>query len=314
MGHTLTQETSVNRREFLLQTVSSASALATLGSPASALAQSANAPARAASIAAWRERVQSILDKGRLPIIDMEATYVAGVTNIPQMVAWMDQMDIAQIVFAAAPNLGSDAALELHRQYPDYFIPSTNSAEFPKWARGPVSFVSGIGDDLKTGNYFAMGEYEFRHYPSREQVEARATNRDITIALDGPAGQALFELGEKTGVAFQIHYEIEDSLLPVLDAMLTRYPKAVVIWCHLGMIRYPDRTKSYNPAYVASLIERFPELHFDLAVPRPGKHLPPLGRTGLHPLPGRPTRRRLAGIAGKIPRPLCSCQRLPPAS
>lgn len=259
----------MDRRNFLLHSASSSSVLAMLGSPTIALAQSANLTSRATSIEAWRRRIQAMLDKGRLPIIDMEATYVLGVTNIKQMVAWMDELGIAQIVFAPAPVLGSDTAIELHREYPDYFIPCTSSAEFPQWARSPVSFVSSISNDLKTGNYFAMGEYEFRHYPSPEQVETRATNRDITIALDSAAGRALFELSEQTGMSFQIHYEIEDPLLPVLEDMLARYPKALVIWCHLGMIRYPDRTKKYSSAYVSSLIERFPSLHFDLAVPRP---------------------------------------------
>jgi hypothetical protein len=35
------------------------------------------------------------------------------------------------------------------------------------------------------------------------------------------------------------------------------------------MIRYPDRARKYSPEYVRSLIERFPGLHFDLAVPPP---------------------------------------------
>ena len=70
-------------------------------------------------------------------------------------------------------------------------------------------------------------------------------------------------------MAFQIHYEIEDRLLPPLETILERHPKATVIWCHLAMIRYPDRTRRYNPDYVGALIQRFSGLHFDLAVPGP---------------------------------------------
>ncbi len=267
----------MDRRKFLLHGAGSASALASLGSPARALAQAVDAASRSASIDAWRRRVQAILDKGRLPIIDMEATYVAGTTNIGQMVAWMDELDVAQIAFAPAFSPDSEPSLELHRKYPGYFIPTTSSGEFPRWWNNPDAFVSRVATDLKTGNYFTMGEHEFRHYPSPEQAEARNNARDITIALDGPAGQALFQLSEDTGVAFQIHYEIEDRLLPALEAMLARYPKALVIWCHLGMIRYPDRGKTYGPDYVASLITRFPGLHFDLAVPRPGNIYRPSG-------------------------------------
>jgi hypothetical protein len=122
-----------------------------------------------------------------------------------------------------------------------------------------------------------MGEHEFRHLPSPEQVAAGRKDRDITIALDGPAGQQLFQLSETSGLAFQIHYEIEDRLLPALESMLARYPKAKTIWCHLAMIRYPDRAKNYSPSYVASLIDRFPGLHFDLAVPAAGHVYAPSG-------------------------------------
>ncbi|MBA4329911.1 MAG: amidohydrolase [Polaromonas sp.] len=261
----------MDRRRFLQHAAAPVTALATMSIPAfaqSAPASTGDLAVRAASIEAWRQRLQGMLDKGRLPMIDIQATYVPGVTNIGQLMAWMDEVDIAQIAFATASSPDSGPSLELHRQYPGYFIPTTSSGEFPRWWNNPAAFVSRVAADLKTGNYYTMGEHEFRHYPSPEQVEARNNGRDITVPLDGPAGHALFQLSEDTGTAFQIHYEIEDPLLPVLESMLARYPKARVIWCHLGMIRYPDRAKAYNPAYVKSLITRFPHLHFDLAVPR----------------------------------------------
>ncbi len=261
----------MDRRRFLQHAAAPATALATLGMPAFSQplpASTGDLATRAASIQAWRQRLQGMLDRGRVPIIDIQATYVAGTTNIPQLMAWMDELDVAQIAFAPAFSGDSEPSLDLHRQHPGYFIPTTSSGEFPRWWNNPVNFVNQLAKDLKTGRYYTMGEHEFRHYPSPEQVEARNTSRDITVPLDGPAGQALFQLSEDTGTAFQIHYEIEDSLLPMLESMLARYPKALVIWCHLGMIRYPDRAKVYNAAYVASLITRFSNLHFDLAVPR----------------------------------------------
>lgn len=217
----------------------------------------------------WRRRIQSILKRGRLPIIDIEATYVADKTNIAQMIDKMEELDVAQIAFAPAFAASGQPALDLHLKYPEYFIPTTNSGEFSRWWSNPLAFISGVKSDLNTGSYFAMGEYEFRHYPSPEQVAAGQSFRDISIPLDGPAVHALFQLSEETGVAFQLHYEIEDRLIPILESMLTHYPKAKVIWCHLAMIRYPSRATSYSPAYIGSLIERFSGLHFDLAVPDP---------------------------------------------
>jgi len=255
----------MNRRKFLYRTAGFASVFALM--PTGAFARTNKGPSRSESIAAWEQRIRTILARGRTPIIDTQATYVAGSTNVPEMIKHMEELDIAQIAFAAANAPNSAPSLHLHRKHPEYFVPTTNSGEFPRWTKNPTKFVSGVARDLKSGSYFFMGEYEFRHYPSPEQVAAGRTDRDVTVDLDGPAGQALFQLAEESGVAFQIHYEIEDQLLPALESMLARYPKAQVIWCHLAMIRYPDRAKKYGPDYVRSLIERFPGLHFDLAVP-----------------------------------------------
>jgi hypothetical protein len=260
------REGPMNRRRLLAGSAALIGLLP-LWLPAAAAAQS-----RAQSIAAWKKRVGEILSRGGLPIIDVQATYLAGTTNVTWMIEQMKMLDVAQIVFAAAAAPSSAPSLELHRKHPEFFIPGTNSGEFPRWWKGPGAFLDGVARDLASGSYYMMGEHEFRHYPSPEQAEAGRTDRDITIDLAGPAGQRLFQLSEKHGVAFQIHYEIEDRLLPVLEGMLTRYPKAKVIWCHLGMIRYPDRAKTYNVGYVISLIERFPNLHFDLATP-PAQHV-----------------------------------------
>lgn len=253
----------MNRRDFLTGAVGLACCVPGLF-PRAAMAQT---DARAQSIAAWKKRIGSILGRGGLPIIDTQATYVAGMTNVPRMIENMNTLDIAQIAFAAANAPTSAPSLELHRKYPEFFIPTTNDGSFRRWWKDPQKFLSVLESDLQSGSYFFMGEHEFRHLPSPEQVAAGRKDRDITIDLAGPAAHRLFQLSERFGTAFQIHYEIEDQLLPPLESMLARYPKAKMIWCHLAMIRQPDRVKQYGPRYVASLIERFPGLHFDLAVP-----------------------------------------------
>lgn len=264
----------MNRRRFIGHAAGSALALSF---PATMFGQTDGAAARQRTLAAWQRRLRAILARGGLPIIDIEATYVAGKTNVALMIERMDELDVAQIAFAPAFAATGQAALELHREHPEYFIPTTNSGEFPRWWSDPLAFVDGVREDLQTGSYFMMGEHEFRHYPSPEQVAAGQSFRDISIPLDGPAGQALFRLSEETGVAFQLHYEIEDRLLPALEAMLARHPKAKVIWCHLAMVRYPERATAFGPERVGGLIERFPGLHFDLAVPDPAHVYRPSG-------------------------------------
>lgn len=256
------------RRAFLLGLAGFACSRQ-MPAPGTPVVRATGSPAREASIKAWAGRIRSILDRGRLPIIDLQATYVDGLTNVPRMIAYMDDLDVAQIAFAAAMAPTSAPSLDLHRRYPEYFIPTTNSGEFPRWWRDPVAFLAGVRTDLASSNYYFMGEHEFRHYPSPEQLDAGRTDRDITVDITGPAGHGLFALSAEFGIAFQIHYEIEDRLLAPLESILERYPTATVIWCHLAMIRYPDRSSRYNPDYVAALIGRFPGLHFDLAVPGP---------------------------------------------
>lgn len=240
-------------------------------------AMAQKALARPQSIAAWRRRIESILARGRVPIIDLQATYVASRTNLSRVMNYMDELDIAQTAFAVAFEPNGRTSVELHLRHPEYFIPTTSSGEFPRWWNDPLAFLQGAREDLQTGVYVSMGEHEFRHYPSPEQAAAGQFQRDITVPIDGPAGDALFALSAQFAVPFQIHYEIEDALLPALEAVLARHPKALPIWCHLGMTRYPQRSKKYSPDYVRSLIERFPGLHFDLAVPPPWHVYQPSG-------------------------------------
>ena len=86
--------------------------------------------------------MHSILEKGRLPIIDMQATYVEGSTNVPRLMEHMNELDVAQIAFAPALSSTGVPSLDLHRKHPEYFIPTTNSGEFPRWWRDPLAFLA----------------------------------------------------------------------------------------------------------------------------------------------------------------------------
>lgn len=267
----------IDRRRFLHGATGFACMVQWHWTTGAALAQGKDSPFRQQAVAAWRRRILAILGKGRLPIIDLQATYVEGRTDVPEMIEKMDALNVAQVAFAPANAQSGTPSLELYRRHPEYFIPTTNSGEFPRWWKDPLAFLAVARRDIDSGMYFFMGEHEFRHYPSPEQAAAGRSDRDITVDIDGPAGDALFALGAGTGIAFQIHYEIEDRLLAPLESVLGRHPKAQVIWCHLGMIRYPDRNSRYGPSYVDGLIGRFPGLHFDLAVPPPGAIYQPSG-------------------------------------
>lgn len=119
-----------------------------------------------------------------------------------------------------------------------------------------------------------MGEYEFRHYPSADQIKRGRMDRDEHLPLDSAAGHLLFAFSAESGIPFQIHQEIEDQYLPVLEKMLKQYPDAKVIWCHLSQMRYQARNTVYGANYVRKLIEQYPNLYFDLFVGPPGNPYP----------------------------------------
>lgn len=117
------------------------------------------------------------------------------------------------------------------------------------------------------GSYPLLGEFYFRRYPSDYELLHPSTsdpaNGDRSVAIDGPAGEALFAFAEEHHAVFQIHYEVEDALLPPLEKMLDRHPGARAIWAHFGRVRYPDRATLYTPAALRRMLGAHPNLYFD---------------------------------------------------
>jgi hypothetical protein len=229
---------------------------------------------RKESIEAWSRRIRAIRDRGKLPIIDTEATHHHSI-DIEFIIREMDLNGVAQMAFA--PNF-SDGTMRLHQLYPEYFIPTTADGSSWHWSLYSQYFIDTVIEQFKAGGYFLMGEYELRHYPAPVDWNAGRIHRDVTVPLDSGPVHALFQFSQEHKVMFMIHYEIEDVLLSPLEAMLEQYPGALVVWCHVGQVRYPNRSTRYGPAYVRSLIERFPNLHFDLgAMGYPGHVYPGSG-------------------------------------
>ena len=81
----------------------------------------------------------------------------------------------------------------------------------------------------------------------------------------------MFQLSSKTGIPFSLHHEGEDDLLPELERMLTKYPDAKVIWCHVGRNRdYKTWTKLGTADGVRKLLAKYPNLYFNFLPSRPG--------------------------------------------
>lgn len=236
--------------------------------------------------AAWIRRLRAVARDGQLPVIDIESSCNPEKLDLAALATAMDAAGIALMALSAdVPGslygkgvTWSHLAHDLMRADPGRFIPTGNGGNHPAWTRNPGRFLDDTERHVAAERYPLMGEFEFRHYPSPRQVERGDWHRDVAIPIDGEHGRRLFDFAEASGVPFQLHYEVEDALLGPLETMLTAHPRAKVIWCHVGQVRYAERTTRYGPAYVAGLLDKHPNLNFDTAFGGPRSFYKPSGQ------------------------------------
>ena len=231
----------------------------------------------------WRARIQSFLDKGTIPIIDLESSLKRkdGEAYLENALPVMDELGVALMALdgyqrpkGKKKEKGYRWGYYIHEivnAHPDRFILATNGGTNNNWLKEKDSFVSQTEDQVRRGHYPIMGEFDFRHYMSGSQCKNDRFDRDTDIPLDGGNGHRLFLLSAETGVAFAIHHEPEDHALDALEKMLKAYPKAKVILAHFGQIRFPEKEKRFGPELVRRLLVSYPNLYFDLATGEPGR-------------------------------------------
>lgn len=265
-----------------------------LGGSAATLALTAMAPGGALGAKApgrfdiatlrkgWEARLRAIAAKGTVPLIDIESCFNPGKIDLAAFAAQMDPLGVAQVCMS--PQIGKggfeqgklwiDGVQDAVAAFPDRFIPTSTAGVWPAWTEKPDAFLDIHFRRVVEDGYPLMGEFEFRHYMSPPEFKRGEKYRDVDIPIDSPPGHRLFKFSEETGLSFQIHYEIEDRLLPPLEKMLAAYPKAKVVWCHLAQIRYQGRSTVYGPAYLRKLLEAHPGLHIDTAFGGPNSVYP----------------------------------------
>ena len=239
---------------------------------------------RAALEQRWRARVQGFLDRGVIPLVDLESSLPERDANNYLVAAMrkMDELGVALIAFDGyqRPRAGKkdsevyrwgDYIIQIVNAFPDYFIPATNGGTSKNWLEQKDSFISQTEQQVKAGQYPIMGEFDFRHYLSSHQCSKGRSDRDSDILLTSANGQRLFRLSEQTGVPFVIHLEPEDHALADLETMLAKHPKARVIVAHFGQLRFPDRERRFTPELVRHLLTTYPNLYYDLATGSPGR-------------------------------------------
>ncbi len=231
----------------------------------------------------WRKRIQSFLDIGEIPLIDLQSSLKRqdGEAYLSKAIPVMDEVGVALMAFDgyqarrnSKKQKGYRWGFYIHKvvnSYPNRFLLASNGGTNKNWVRGKNSFISQTEKHIRSGAYPIMGEFEFRHYMSRRQCRAGNTFRDVHVPIEGPNAHRLFQLSADSAVAFVIHNEPENLLLRGLERMLKAYPSAKVIHAHFGQIRQPKKQSDFTADRVRHLLRNYPNLYFDLATGRPGR-------------------------------------------
>jgi predicted TIM-barrel fold metal-dependent hydrolase len=154
----------------------------------------------------------------------------------------------------------------LNERYPDRIVPTTVSGDGKLWHSTEEGFLDRLATAVRSGRYFAMGEFEARHY-----YAGPSTSPDAHTRVDSEAMKVVFELSKEKNIPFLLHHEAEDKLLPELELMLERYPEAKVIWCHVGRNRNPNTWKKFRKTEaVREFLKKYPNLYFNFLASPPG--------------------------------------------
>jgi predicted TIM-barrel fold metal-dependent hydrolase len=219
---------------------------------------------RGDQIKIFKMKIESVIGQGKMPIIDVEL-HCGEKIDIDALMKKMDRNGVVLTWLGPNEKLGSDYSLKMGDEHPDYFVPTTVHGDGKLWHGSDKAFLDKLARDARSGKYFVMGEFEARHYISS------TNNRDVHMPVDAEAMQVVFEAASATGLPFLLHHEAEDAMLPELERMLTKYPKAKVIWCHAGRNRNNLTWKKFRtPAGARELLMKYPNLYFDLVQSKPG--------------------------------------------
>lgn len=212
-------------------------------------------------------RIREGLQRGFLPIIDVEFHYGSQRIELVKLIRRMDEKGVALTWLAPCGDLGrSEVSMAWNELYPDRIVPTTVSGDGKLWHSSDKGFIDRLATAVRSGRYFAMGEFEARHYHA-----GPSTSPDAHTRVDSEAMKIVFELSKEKSIPFLLHHEAEDKLLPELELMLRRYPEAKVIWCHAGRNRDPNTWKKFRKAEaVREFLQKYPNLYFNFLASPPG--------------------------------------------
>ena len=232
----------------------------------------------------WQNRITSFLNKNQIPKIDLETSLSENHLNqfIPDIFPYYDQLGIAITVpdgygkkgSSKSRYIWSDYITKLVNKYPSRFATATNGGTNKNWLdqrQDKHSYIYQLEQEVKSGQYFALGEIDFKHYMSNEQCSKGKYHRHSEISLDSELGNRIFKLSSDYNLPLLIHLEAEDKQFSELKKMLKKYPKSNVVVAHFGQLRQPEKQQYFNPLNIEKLLKENTNLFFDLAVGQPNR-------------------------------------------
>jgi len=214
-------------------------------------------------LSGYRSAILRARQRWRLPIIDVEHHWGTGrgvpAFPVSDLLARMDENGVALTWLGVNESMGDAASLQECAKAPDRLVPTIMHGDGRRWHGRDSALFRELDKDVRSGDYFAMGEFEARHYVSN------TNSRDVHTPVNSEGFETVFRASQETGLPFLLHHEAEDRLLPELEQMLARFPGAKVVWCHVGRNRDPDTWTRFPRAEgVREFIRKYPNLYFDV--------------------------------------------------
>jgi hypothetical protein len=208
---------------------------------------------------------------GLLPLIDAHNHLPRGVT-LDYLIKLMDEAGVQKTVLMPVFYEGDkpqgqgindeNLVVDWYKEQPDRIIPFLGMQrglllDGKRWEQpdeAAENFLRFTETQLKTGNFWGMGEFILWHYSY--SVPGGPQGGTVKIPADVLLMRRFLDLAAKYHVPIDIHYEIDEDSLPPLKRMLEYGQKVTIILAHNG--GRPD------PTTLKGLLDGYPNVFCDL--------------------------------------------------
>lgn len=162
--------------------------------------------------------------------------------------------------------------LQMYEAHPSLVIPFLNCIRWGYSMRDPA-WMQYAGSQLTAGKFRGVGQLIIKRYVSHDPKDPDI-NKSTDLPWDSPFAQNLVRLTAKHNVPLMFMMESTPETLLALDRVLQQNPNSKLIWNHQNQLQdrigpTPElRALSGDPQRIATLLEKYSNLHIDLTIGR----------------------------------------------